>query len=135
LEDWRCEGTFSATPAPGRAVLIVDDDADLREVLVDVVAESGCSVFTAGDGREALSLLAGPSVPRPCLILLDWFMMPMGGEEFVERLRELPDFHQFSVVVISGDSSPLKAADPAVIGVFRKPFELKRLLAVLVAHS
>jgi two-component system response regulator MprA len=117
-----------------RAVLIVDDDADIRDTLVEVVGDEGLPVFTAVDGTEALSLLDGPIIPRPCLILLDWSMAPMGGEAFVAQLRGRADFDQLSILIVSGTSIAPDAVHPKVLGTLQKPFELERLLAVLHAR-
>ncbi len=48
-------------------------------------------MFTAHDGAEALGLLDGEVIPRPCVILLDWLTAPMSGEEFVRALDRRPD--------------------------------------------
>jgi CheY-like chemotaxis protein len=69
------------------SVLVVEDETDLRETVADVLKALGRRVFTAGDGSDALRQLDGDRIPRPCLILLDWFMAPMGGKEFLEKLR------------------------------------------------
>ena len=72
-----------------RAVLVVDDDRDLRELVADVLEGSGRRVFTARDGADALQQLDRDGFPRPCLLLLDWYMAPMGGRACV---REAPAF-------------------------------------------
>jgi CheY-like chemotaxis protein len=68
------------------AVLIVESDEDVREVLGEMTREAGNEVFEAASVDEALGLL--PSVPRPCLVLLG--DLP-GGQELQRRIQELPD--------------------------------------------
>jgi CheY-like chemotaxis protein len=62
------------SPHPGEAVIVVEDDADTREALVDLLRLSGYTVATAENGRRALELLRTMK-DKPCLILLD-IMMP-----------------------------------------------------------
>ena len=116
-----------------QAILIVDDDADVREAMVDAVAGPNRRVFAAREGMEALSLLAGSEVPRPCLILLDWLMAPMNGEAFLNRLRERADFQQLPVVLVSASAHVPgnEFEPPGVHATLRKPFELEQLLGLL----
>ena len=117
-----------------RAVLVVDDDADVRETVGDVLRDAGHSVFTAGDGSEALRLLDGGEVPRPCLILLDWLMFPMSGSEFLRLLARRPDVERLPVLFISPVGAPGEL-DPAcrLVGRLQKPFGLQELLAAVAA--
>jgi len=118
--------------ARGQAVVVVDDDADVREALAELVASSGRPVLTAAGGSEALSLLDADTVPRPCLVLLDLMMAPMDGRTFLERVRSRDDVGQFSVVVVSPNPHTLpRELRPGVLGTLRKPFEVEELLAIL----
>jgi DNA-binding NtrC family response regulator len=122
------EGSLLMVPA----VLVVDDDQDVREGVADAVSDSGRAVFTARDGGEALQLLDDPEIPRPCLILLDWLMTPMGGQAFLEQVRGRDDFEQLSILIMSADGAFVPSATlPGVIGTLHKPFELDALLAIL----
>ena len=76
-----------ARPDRHKSVLVVDDDLDVREAIADAVQSTGRHTLTARSGGEALALLAAPSFPRPCLVLLDWTMSPMSGAEFLEQLN------------------------------------------------
>lgn len=117
-----------------RTVLVVDDDADVRETVGDVLRDAGHSVFTAADGSEALRLLDGTEVPRPCLILLDWLMFPMSGSEFLRLLARRPDVERLPVLLISPVGAPgeLDAAC-RLVGRLQKPFGLQDLLAAVAA--
>ncbi len=119
------------------AVLVVDDDADVRETVADVVEASGRRVFTARDGVEALEKLDRDGIPRPCLVLLDWQMVPMGGEEFLRCLRERADAVQLPVVIISASDRHVPAEEhrSPVLGVLSKPFGVEELLAALDQHG
>ncbi|MDP9271861.1 MAG: response regulator [Chloroflexota bacterium] len=73
--------------APGSPVLIVEDDADLREVYADALAAEGYGVELASDGNEALARLSAAS-ELPCAVLLDLRMPGMDGWELARRLRD-----------------------------------------------
>jgi CheY-like chemotaxis protein len=67
----------------GKLALIVDDQADFRTVLGQLLDGLGFKVLSAADGREALALLEHST---PDLILLDLFMFGMDGIEFLRRV-------------------------------------------------
>jgi CheY-like chemotaxis protein len=89
-----------ATPdAPSRTVLVVEDDAGLREYLKTILEDQGYRVIAAGSGEEALAALAGE---RAMLAVLDIGLPGMDGFAVAEHLaKDVP------VIVITGD--PLKA--------------------------
>ena len=68
-----------------RTVLIIEDDADMREIARATLACAGYRVVLAANGEEGLQLLAHQ---RPCVILLDLMMPVMDGLSFLaERHR------------------------------------------------
>lgn len=80
--------THQVSLAPGariKQVLIVEDDAGIREELAALLGDEGYDVSTAGDGREALERLRWGL--RPCAILLDLRMTVMTGWEFREEQK------------------------------------------------
>jgi len=85
----------------GRAtVLVVDDDADLREALADVLQESGYDVLTAEHGKAALAVLEGT---LPDVILLDLMMPVMDGPTFAVERKKNPRAAGIPVVLFSAD--------------------------------
>jgi DNA-binding response OmpR family regulator len=117
------------------AVLIVDDDQDLREAIADVVSDSGRLVFAARDGGAALQLLDDPKIPRPCLILLDWLMTPMDGRAFLEQVKARDDFDRLPILIMSANGTLAPSTTlPGVIGTLHKPFEPDELLTILDEH-
>ena len=122
---------MNTPPARGKAVLVVDDDTDLREVLAEVVETTGRRVLMARSGSDALSQL--DSAPRPCLVLLDLGMWPMSGQEFLDELRTRPDAADFPVVLTSG-TAPIPDSvrtAPGVVAVLEKPFSVDAAAALL----
>jgi len=70
-------------------ILVVEDDADVRETLRDVLEMEGFQVDMAVNGRDALQALE--ATDAPCLILLDLMMPVMNGWEFLEVIRGRED--------------------------------------------
>jgi len=82
------------------AILIVDDDNDVRSALSEMLEEEGFSVEGAPNGREALARLRGGTV-HPCVILLDLMMPGMDGWDFrTEQMRD-PRLAEVPVVIVS----------------------------------
>jgi len=81
-----------------RPVLVVDDDAEVRQLLRRMLESEGYAVVEAENGRVALERLRGES---PSLILLDLMMPEMDGFEFVAELRHHEGWRAIPVVVIT----------------------------------
>jgi CheY-like chemotaxis protein len=113
--------------APRPFVLVVEDDRDIRESLVDLVASRGLGVTVAADGVEALDLLrAGP---RPTAVFLDKWMPRLDGMGVLTALKEDPALAAVPVVWMSADvGSPASVAEH-----LQKPFDMEALLEILAA--
>ncbi len=85
----------------GNAVLVVDDDADLRESLGDVLRAEGYAVTLAANGREALALL--PALKRPCAVVLDMEMPVMNGAQFYRAMSGMPALRDIPVGILTCD--------------------------------
>jgi DNA-binding response OmpR family regulator len=119
----------------GDTLLLIEDDADIRESLTDLLKDAGHLVFTAGDGTEALRMLDAGVIPRPCLVLLDWLMKPMSGEQFLEIIQKSPEARDLQVLIVSAATDLHRAGSlPGVVGVLRKPFEIDELLDRVRTH-
>jgi CheY-like chemotaxis protein len=82
----------------GQTVLIVEDEAETREMLRRALRKAERQVLEAENGRVALQKLNGTV---PGLILLDLMMPEMDGFEFMQELRKRPECRQVPVVVIT----------------------------------
>jgi CheY-like chemotaxis protein len=99
------------------AVLIVEDDADIRESLVILLGSRGYTVVRVEDGAEAIHQLE--SGLDPCLIILDLMLPVMSGWEFRERQLKVTRWAKIPVVILSGaDNLKNEAPAPACRRVF-----------------
>jgi CheY-like chemotaxis protein len=89
------------TDAEEVRVLLVEDDAALAQMYRVKLERDGYTVQVAGDGAEALGLLAGD---MPDLIFLDVRLPRMDGLTFLERLRGEPRTKNLPVVIVSNYS-------------------------------
>ena len=116
------------------AILIVDDDIDVRCALSELLEEEGFSVEAAPNGREALARLRG-NAPRPAVILLDLMMPGMDGWDFRNEQMRDPKLAQVPVVIVSASGFSLESIRtqfrPAAY--VQKPIEKNELLGVLRA--
>ena len=110
------------------SVLVAEDDAVLRAMLVEFFQDEGYEVRAAEDGRLALHAIAQWS---PDVIVLDRHMPGMDGEEFARVYRALPPPHA-PIVLLTGYMHPEAASErvgAAVVVV--KPFDLDDLLTAV----
>ena len=112
-------------------ILIVDDDAGIRQLLVLFLEHKGYSAKTAANGLEALDELQ-PDQPLPQLILLDLMMPVMDGATFRQAQQADPRIAAIPVVVLSAAENieaqaPLLTADAYV----PKPIEFDSLLQIV----
>ncbi|HTP26423.1 MAG TPA: response regulator [Anaeromyxobacteraceae bacterium] len=117
------------TPAGGASsVLIVEDDADLRAVLVEALTMEGYAVQKAANGGDALDIAR--MVP-PGLIILDLMMPVMDGWEFREHQKRDQRLRQVPVVAMSAALPYLGRHPIDVDGFICKPMELSALLSLV----
>jgi CheY-like chemotaxis protein len=115
-----------------RDILVVDDDADLRETLELLLDDSGYRVTAVASGKAALDRLKAGA--HPSLILLDLMMPEMNGWEFLERAQADAVLDAIPIVIMTAR----KAADlqpPPSRHVLRKPFDSRRLLTTIERYA
>jgi signal transduction histidine kinase/DNA-binding response OmpR family regulator len=84
--------------ATSGTVLVAEDEVATREMLRRVLEKGGWGVVEAANGRQALEVVARE---RPALILLDLMMPEMDGFEFLQELRQHPEWQSIPVVVLT----------------------------------
>ena len=109
-------------------VLVVDDTAPNRSLLVDLLRPLGFAVSAAANGEEALQ--QAQAAP-PDLVLTDLAMPAMGGVELIRRLRRMPGLEALPIVVVSASATEQDQADSRIAGAnafLLKPIEHPDLL-------
>lgn len=109
-----------------RPVLVVDDDEDLLEVLVDLLAAAGYEVGWAVNGKDALDEIRKGGLPS--VIFLDMHMPVMTGAEFLEVRQKDRDLSSVPVVVMSAHAVNFSRSAFGVVDVIVKPFSFDDLL-------
>jgi CheY-like chemotaxis protein len=112
-----------------RAILIVEDDADVRRSLAAALEPHGIRVILAEDGIEALERLR--TGPPPSVVLLDLRLPRLAGEEVLSAMRADPRFEHVPVITMTAgvDGTP----DHEVIARLRKPFDVADLLEIVLS--
>ena len=110
-----------------RHILVVEDDAELRASMADLLKADGYVIDLATNGAEAIDHLE--SAMRPCAVVVDLLMPGIVGQELLEYLRD--DVALSSIPVAIFSASPHLA--PKGYPVFRKPLDMVPLLAFVRA--
>src|SRR4051794_20972301 len=110
----------------GGRVLIVEDDADIADVLRRSLRNEGYEVRATGDGAEALDVAAGF---LPDLVVLDLGLPKLDGVEVCRRLRADSDVSILMLTARSETEDRVGGLDSGADDYLVKPFERKELLA------
>jgi CheY-like chemotaxis protein len=106
-------------------VLIVEDDADVREFMSLLLTTSGYETMTAVDGQEALERMRGR---RPCVVLLDLQMPRMDGWQFREIQLRDPALADVPVVCVTAYFDPYEVRERLGIPCLMKPADLSAVM-------
>ena len=116
-----------------KTILLIEDDAALREALQRVLQERGYEVAVVEEGEAALAWLHRES--RPSLILLDLRMPGLDGWDFLSRRRIDASLPAIPVVVMSGQLlGPERDSVLPADGFVKKPIDMDKLLAEVQRH-
>ena len=112
-------------------ILIVDDEADIRELVAGILQDEGHGTRTAGDSDDALSAVAER---RPNLVFLDIWLRGsrLDGLQLLDCLKQ--QHPELPIVMISGHSNKETAVSAIKRGAYdfiAKPFKADRLLLVV----
>jgi DNA-binding response OmpR family regulator len=107
-------------------VLVVDDDGDIRTLVVGLLERAGYSVSEASDGRDGLRAVFSD---RPDLVLLDVTMPGLDGWGTLERIRELTDVPVLMVTARSDELEKVRGLKAGADDYLTKPFGRQELLA------
>jgi CheY-like chemotaxis protein len=107
------------------AILVVEDDPDIREAVVTALETEGFQVLSAENGARALEVLG--AMPHPSLILADLMMPVMDGWQLIRALRHDDRFATLPVVVVSA----LSEHAPEGLMRIKKPIDLDDLIKIV----
>ena len=113
------------SPAPCLAVLVVEDDAPIREAVTGALVNEGFHVYQAESVVRALELLA--QMPHPSLILADLMMPATSGWDLIKALSENDRLATLPVVVVSA----LDRDAPQGFRRVKKPPDLDELVRIV----
>lgn len=124
------ESLAATDPSPyhQRCVLVVEDDPDLRSIIIRTLARWDLTVYEAGDGRSAVELVSERS---PDVVVLDLGLPDLDGIHLLARLAHHP---RTRVLVVSGRATPDERALGLELGAddyLIKPFHPSELRARL----
>jgi CheY-like chemotaxis protein len=107
------------------AVLVVDDDPFVRDVLGQILRRQGHTVFEVADADTALEQLAAQPI---AVALIDRYMPDRDGLWLIERMRE--QFSTVAIILATGDDAipPRFTLQPGVVGYLVKPIAPDLLL-------
>jgi two-component system, OmpR family, alkaline phosphatase synthesis response regulator PhoP len=114
-------------------ILLVDDEPDILEIVGYNLSQEGYKIFTAENGKEAISI-AKKEIPN--LIILDVMMPEMDGIEACETIRKMPDLENTIITFLtarSEDYSQLAGFDAGADDYIAKPIKPKVLVSKVKA--
>jgi two-component system response regulator AtoC len=115
--------------AETRSVLIVDDDAQIRSLLADLLTENAYATRPAKTAAEATTQIAKQ---RPDLVMMDVKLPDQDGLDLLRTIkREHPELDVIVMTAFGGSSSAIKAMEVGAYDYVTKPFEVDDLLATL----
>jgi PAS domain S-box-containing protein len=124
------DAAAAGEPEPAR-VLVIDDDADAREVIGRALAREGFRVHLAASGDEGLRLA---KERRPDVVTLDVLMPGTDGWTVLESLKADPELAEVPVIMVSFVEEKKLAYSLGAADYLTKPVERDRLLAALRRH-
>ncbi len=125
-----------------KTVLVVDDDADIRELIAWKLNEGGSGILAEADGEAALAAANGASASafgiRPDLVLLDWTMPKMSGIDVCRALRANPATAAIPIILLTAKAQESEVergfaagADDYIVKPFSPREMLRRVDALL----
>lgn len=113
-----------SVPAQGKRILLIDDDHEVRRVIVDMLEVLGHEVHECDNGFDGLQQL---DLLLPDVLLLDFAMPHLNGAEVATAVRK--KHYELPIIFVSGfsDSQQLEAAVGPGVTVLRKPFTIDQL--------
>lgn len=112
-------------------VLVVEDEPDIRQVLLDALRDEGYVVDSAENGVTALQRVR--EAP-PALAIIDLMMPGIDGRQFIRECRGDPRCAAMNFIVVSA-LEPSRVADLGAQAVIQKPFNLGHIIATVAEFA
>jgi two-component system cell cycle response regulator DivK len=117
-----------------KCILVVEDQADNRRILRDLLVNAGYELIEAESGEEAITAV---TARRPDLILMDIQLPVIDGYEATRRIRSNPELKSIPIIAVTsyalaGDE--VKALSAGCTAYITKPFSPRALLATVQEH-
>ena len=114
-------------------VLVVEDESYLCDLIADVLESEGHTARTASNGLEALDLMRQR---KPHIVLLDLMMPVMDGWEFMDALRENPQWDGVPIVIISAIYDAKRTQrETGARAVITKPFDIDQITEIVRLYA
>ena len=110
-------------------VILVDDDADVRTSIEELLEEQGYVVLSARDGSAALRRMRG--VHGPVVAVVDLTMPGMDGWDLIKRMKTDPELARIPIIVCTARQLAGVLGADAIV---RKPFSTGALLGLVEKH-
>lgn len=110
-------------------IITVEDDPDIRELVANILEEDGYEVRAFENGKLAIEALR--EAPEASLILLDWMMPVMSGDEFLVARCYLPEQVSKAPVVVISAFQQIARPTVGVKAFVKKPFHMEKLLEIV----
>lgn len=120
---------METTSEPCKTVVVVEDDADIRDTFQQLLEMEGYTVRTASNGKEGLAVIREEK--HPCMVILDLMMPIMNGWEFLKEQKADPELASIPVVVVTAAGRRDVEINLPAKAVLKKPIELDTLVGVV----
>jgi CheY-like chemotaxis protein len=111
-----------------KTILVVDDEASLRQILTDYLVEEGYTVLSAGDGLGALEQL---NTGTPNLVITDFMMPRLDGLDLIHGMRARPHLQAVPVILASAAAVSPILTELGRVTFLRKPYDLDILGTII----
>lgn len=115
---------------PGKKILIVDDEKNIRDIVKAYLEKEDYRVFTASDGIEAMEIL---SVEKIDLLILDLMMPNMNGEEVCARVRLRSNMPIIMLTAKVEEENVIDGIKGGADDYIKKPFSVRELMVRVAA--
>ncbi len=123
--------SLSNQTAPGKTILLVEDEKDIANVVKEVLMEeTPHRVFHVPDGKQALALL---QTITPDLFILNYSLPMMNGLELFDHLHAIKELEHVPALLVSAAMPPQDEIKRRHIVSLRKPFDLDTLLHAITS--